>query len=144
MASKSAYQAQEKGAEIEEQLDQLEKLIDRLRVMYEQYFLGKVAADAAEWRQRYAGVEEVDCQVRVIDGYVGEGYGVASPQVFALIAELAALEGVVLDPVYTGKAFAGLVAELAAGRFAGCRDIVFVHTGGIFGLFPQRQGFHYQ
>ena len=110
----------------------------------EQYFLGKVAADAAEWRQRYAGVEEVDCQVRVIDGYVGEGYGVASPQVFALIAELAALEGVVLDPVYTGKAFAGLVAELAAGRFAGCRDIVFVHTGGIFGLFPQRQGFHYQ
>ncbi|MCB9571601.1 MAG: hypothetical protein H6709_05875 [Kofleriaceae bacterium] len=40
MASKSAYQAQEKGAEIEEQLDQLEKLIDRLRVMYEQYFLG--------------------------------------------------------------------------------------------------------
>jgi len=47
----------------------------------------------------------------------------------------------VLDPVYTGKAFAGMVAEIASGRFEGCRDIVFVHTGGIFGVFPQRAGF---
>jgi D-cysteine desulfhydrase len=51
------------------------------------------------------------------------------------------MEGLVLDPVYTGKAFAGMLAEIASGRFAGCRDIVFVHTGGIFGVFPQRAGF---
>ncbi|MCB1731072.1 MAG: D-cysteine desulfhydrase family protein [Halieaceae bacterium] len=106
----------------------------------EQYFLDKVAADTTDWRRRYPGVPEVDTRTRVIDGYVGQGYGIASPQVFALIAELAALEGVVLDPVYTGKAFAGMLAEIAAGRFQGCRDIVFMHTGGIFGLFPQRAG----
>lgn len=106
----------------------------------EKYFLDKVAADTADWRQRYPGVPEADSQTRVIDGYVGQGYGVASPQVFALIAELAAMEGVVLDPVYTGKAFAGMLAEIACGRFQGCRDIVFIHTGGIFGLFPQRAG----
>ena len=106
----------------------------------EQYFLDKVAADTADWRRRYPGVPAADTRTRVIDGYVGQGYGIASPQVFALIAELAALEGVVLDPVYTGKAFAGMLAEIAAGLFQGCRDIVFMHTGGIFGLFPQRAG----
>jgi D-cysteine desulfhydrase len=43
--------------------------------------------------------------------------------------------------VYTGKAFAGMLTEIAAGRFEGCTDIVFIHTGGIFGVFPQRAGF---
>ena len=55
-----------------------------------------------------------------------------------LMAELCRLEGLVLDPVYTGKAFSGMVAEIAAGRFEGCKDIIFLHTGGVFGLFPQR------
>ncbi len=107
----------------------------------EQYFLDKVAADAADWRRRYPGVPHVDIQARVIDGHVGQGYGIAGDEVFRLIADLAALEGLVLDPVYTGKAFAGMLAEIAAGRFEDCRDIVFMHTGGIFGLFPQRSGF---
>ncbi len=107
----------------------------------EPYFLAKVAADAADWQARYPGVPAVDLRVRVIDGYVGQGYGIASQDVFELIAELAALEGVVLDPVYTGKAFAGMITEIAAGRFADSRDIVFIHTGGIFGVFPQRAGF---
>jgi D-cysteine desulfhydrase len=106
----------------------------------ENYFLNKVASDTAQWRQRYPGVPAVDIAPRVLDGYVGQGYAVAGPEVFELIGELCRLEGLVLDPVYTGKAFAGMLAELAAGRFDGCRDIVFVHTGGIFGLFPQRQG----
>ena len=106
----------------------------------EQYFRAKVASDAADWRDRYPGVPQVDIEPRVLDGYVGQGYGVASPEVFSLIGELARLEGLVLDPVYTGKAFAGMLAELAGGRFTGCRDIVFVHTGGIFGVFPQREG----
>lgn len=107
----------------------------------EQYFLDKVAADASDWQLRYPGVPQVELQTRVIDGYVGAGYGVASDEVFELIAQLAALEGVILDPVYTGKAFAAMVAEIALGRFDGCRDLVFMHTGGIFGVFPQREGF---
>lgn len=106
----------------------------------EAYFLNKVASDAAQWRQRYPDVPEVEIAPRVLDGHVGQGYAVASPAVFELIGELCRLEGLVLDPVYTGKAFAGMLAELAAGRFDGCLDIVFVHTGGIFGLFPQRRG----
>ena len=107
----------------------------------EQYFLDKVAADAADWRRRYPGVPALEVEPKVIDGHVGRGYGIADEPIFRLIAELAAMEGLVLDPVYTGKAFAGMLAEIAAGRFQGCRDIVFMHTGGIFGLFPQRGGF---
>jgi D-cysteine desulfhydrase len=106
----------------------------------EKYFMNKVASDAAQWRQRYPDVPAVDIAPRVLDGHVGQGYAIASPAIFELIGELCRLEGLVLDPVYTGKAFAGMLAELAAGRFEGCRDIVFMHTGGIFGLFPQRHG----
>ncbi len=105
------------------------------------YFLDKVASDAAEWQRRYPDAPAVSVTPRVLDGYVGEGYAIASPAVFELIADLSRLEGLVLDPVYTGKAFAGMLAEIADGRFADCRDIVFVHTGGIFGLFPQKSAF---
>ena len=107
----------------------------------EEYFQQKVAADARDWRQRYPDTPEITPHTRVLDGYVGQGYGIASPAVFELINDMARLEGVILDPVYTGKAFAGMLAELQAGRFEGCRDIVFIHTGGIFGVFPQRAGF---
>ena len=40
-----------------------------------------------------------------------------------------------LDPVYTGKAFKGLVEDIAGGFYDDWDDIVFVHTGGVFGLF---------
>ena len=107
----------------------------------EQYFLDKVASDVADWHRRFPEVAAVNVEPRVLDGYVGEGYGIAGEEIFALIAELSRLEGLVLDPVYTGKAFAGMLAEIAGGRFEGCQDIVFVHTGGIFGLFPQGASF---
>lgn len=107
----------------------------------EQYFLDKVAADVADLCRRYPQVGTLDVAPNVLDGYVGAGYAVASPELFQLITELARLEGLVLDPVYTGKAFAGMLEEIRAGRFEGSRDIVFVHTGGIFGLFAQRDGF---
>lgn len=107
-----------------------------------QTFLDKVAADAADWSQRSGRPVPDSLRVQVLDGYVGEGYAKAGREVFELIAELAALEGILLDPVYTGKAFQGLLGELQAGRFEGCRDIIFLHTGGTFGVFPQAGGFN--
>ncbi len=109
----------------------------------EQYFLDKVAQDVADWRQRNPEVPVAQVAPRVLDGYVGQGYGIADSRVFDLIGELARLEGVVLDPVYTGKAFAGMLTEIEAGRFEDCHDIVFMHTGGIFGVFPQSDGFNW-
>lgn len=106
------------------------------------WFQRKVAADVEDWAQRYAPGQSVPAlDVRVIDGYVGPGYARADAEVFATIGQLASTEGIVLDPVYTGKAFHGMLQELQAGRFGEEGDLVFVHTGGIFGLFPQREAF---
>jgi D-cysteine desulfhydrase len=107
----------------------------------EQYFLDKVAHDVSDWQSRYPGVPHCNLQPRVIDGYVGPGYGIAEPEIFDLIVQLTRLEGIVLDPVYTAKAFHGMVNEIGKGTFAGVQDIVFMHTGGTFGIFPQRDGF---
>ncbi len=109
----------------------------------EQYFLDKVAADIGDLRRRYPALAPLTARPNVIDGYVGKGYAVADPAVFDLIAELARIEGLVLDPVYTGKAFAGLLSEIESGRFDGVEDIVFIHTGGLFGVFPQHRGFSF-
>ena len=75
-------------------------------------------------------------KINIIEGYVGDGYGLVSHDVLKMIKKLSRLEGVVFDPVYTGKAFHGLLAEIDKGRFKDERDLVFVHTGGLFGLFP--------
>ena len=107
----------------------------------EHYFLNKVAEDINDWKKRYPEVPAIESAPRILDGYVGPGYGVAEPHIFDMIAQLARLEGIVLDPVYTGKAFHGMVSEIAKGTFAGVRDIVFMHTGGTFGIFPQRGEF---
>ncbi|MFH1137180.1 MAG: D-cysteine desulfhydrase family protein [Pseudomonadota bacterium] len=77
--------------------------------------------------------------IDIIDGYVGRGYALSSPPELELIRDVARAEGIVLDPVYTGKAFFGLTRELAAGRKSLGRKIVFFHTGGIFGLFSKSE-----
>ena len=51
------------------------------------------------------------------------------------------MEGVVLDPVYTGKAYFGMIHELEKGTFADSRHILFLHTGGLYGLFPKEDEF---
>lgn len=110
----------------------------------ETWFLNKVAADLADWQARYQPpLDPAALSVKVIDGYVGPGYAVAEPDIYQCIAEIAALEGLVLDPVYTGKAFFGMLQEIGAGRFGHQGDIVFVHTGGVFGVFPHKEHFEF-
>lgn len=69
----------------------------------------------------------------VLEGYQGPAYGVATPEIWSTIAEVARLEGILLDPVYTGKAMHALKCEAQAGRLTG--RVLFWHTGGAFGLF---------
>jgi D-cysteine desulfhydrase len=72
----------------------------------------------------------------IVDGYVGRGYALSRREELAAIRDLVCLEGVVLDPVYTGKAYFGMMAELAKSHQVFGERIVFIHTGGLFGLFP--------
>ena len=78
-----------------------------------------------------------DRDIEIIDGYVGRGYALSRPEELELLYEVARAEGIFFDPVYTGKAFYGMVQELKNNpRYFGER-IIFLHTGGIFGLFPK-------
>jgi D-cysteine desulfhydrase len=117
------------------------------------YFAERAREDISHWQTRYAdllkgtpGAEIDTATLRVLtqEGYLGPGYGVGYPEVFDTIKALASSEGLFLDPVYTGKAFYGMVNEISKGDqgcFAGAEDIVFIHTGGLFGVFPQQENF---
>lgn len=67
--------------------------------------------------------------------YVGEGYGLPREDTVEAIRMFAALEGILLDPVYSGKAAAGLIDWARKGRFGKGERVVFLHTGGAAGLF---------
>jgi D-cysteine desulfhydrase len=109
----------------------------------EDYFNRKIREDVGRWQRRYGGaLGPDDVAVATIDGYVGPGYARATPAVFDVIALVARTEGLLLDPIYTGKAFFGMLEEIKSGRrFAGADDIVFVHTGGFFAAYSQREQF---
>lgn len=76
-------------------------------------------------------------EINIIDGYVGRGYALSRPEELRFIRDLSRLEGIILDPVYTGKAMYGLTEEIKKGTFNKYKNILFIHTGGLFGLFPK-------
>ena len=67
--------------------------------------------------------------------YVGAGYGIPREDTLEAITMFAQLEGILLDPVYSGKGAAGLIDHVRKGRFTKGQRIVFLHTGGAAGLF---------
>lgn len=108
----------------------------------EAYFQEKVRADLRDWKGLWQSALDIErLPIHVIDGFVGPGYAKSDPDVFETIQKVASREGIILDPVYTGKAFHAMLKELERGRFDDSEDIVFVHTGGAFGVFPQRDQF---
>lgn len=108
------------------------------------YFHRKVSEDIQQWSQQYQiPVVEESLSISTNDSYIGPDYGLAGVEVFATIKHLAALEGIILDPVYTGKAFHGMIEQIKAGRYSDTSDIVFVHTGGLFGLLAQQDNLGY-
>ncbi|MEG3176603.1 D-cysteine desulfhydrase family protein [Sphingomonas sp. RB3P16] len=77
----------------------------------------------------------------VTDGQLGEGYGVPTDAMFEAVRLVARSEGLLLDPVYGGKAFAGLIAGIREGRWRNAEPVLFVMTGGLPGLFAYEPAF---
>ena len=102
------------------------------------YFQQKINEDLTAWQDRYQQLPST-IPHQLIDDFIGKGYGIASQQVYELIKTVATLEGIILDPVYTAKAMLGL-SQLIHRKEIVDKDVIFIHTGGIFGLFPN-QGF---
>jgi D-cysteine desulfhydrase len=73
--------------------------------------------------------------VTVLDDWVGPGYSLPTPEMREAVRLTASLEGVLLDPVYTGKAMAGLIALARGGKFKAGERVLFLHTGGSPALY---------
>ena len=73
--------------------------------------------------------------------YVGPGYGLPTDGMIEATELLARQEGILLDPVYSGKGMAGLIDLIRKGKFRKDENIVFLHTGGSAGLFAYRKTF---
>jgi D-cysteine desulfhydrase len=68
--------------------------------------------------------------VRALDEWVGPGYSLPTPEMIDAVRMLARTEGILLDPVYTGKAMAGMIGLIRRGHFRNSDRVLFVHTGG--------------
>ena len=79
--------------------------------------------------------------LNIIDSYVGGGYAINSKEDYEFIKDFARLEGIFVDPVYTGKALRGLFEELKKPELDKYKNILFIHTGGLYGLFPKGKEF---
>jgi D-cysteine desulfhydrase len=100
------------------------------------YFQEAIAGICADAHRRWPALAEVAAgAVRIDGGFVGPGYAETTPEGLEIVRRAAREDGVVLDPVYTGKAMLGLATRAARGTLPAGR-VVFVHTGGAFGTFP--------
>lgn len=77
--------------------------------------------------------------IDVVGSERGAGYGIPTQSMWEAVRMMAAHEGLLLDPVYTGKAFAGLIAGIRAGAYAPGQNVLFVMTGGTTALFAYRR-----
>jgi len=82
-----------------------------------------------------------DACVDVVAGHAGPAYGVPHAATVGAIRLAAQTEALVLDPVYSGKGLAGLIALIKTGRWTAGQDVVFIHTGGAPALFAYRHLF---
>ena len=89
------------------------------------------------------GLVARDDVVAICD-YVGAGYGLVTSDMNAAVLQAARLEGLLLDPVYSGKCMAGLIDLTRKGFFSGARNILFIHTGGAPALFGYRNQLNIQ
>jgi D-cysteine desulfhydrase/L-cysteate sulfo-lyase len=102
-----------------------------------------VGSDAARQREKVANVlrgaasllnvsekRRDDAPILVDDRFIGPGYGQPASDTLAAIRLTAESEGILLDPVYSGKAMAALIAAIQAGQFRRGQAVVFLHTGG--------------
>ena len=103
----------------------------KVRAVMEQVFEALGEEPPAGW----------DDDVTVHDRWAGGGYGQPTPQANDAIVLLARTEGLLLDPVYTGKAMAGLIGLAAEAAFDDGRDLIFLHTGGGPALFAYPEFF---
>ncbi len=115
---------------------------------------GVPVCDSVEYFQREirqlerATVEQFELQlseemtpIHLLDGFKGPGYGIPYPESLELIRSCAGYAGLLLDPVYTSKALAGMLGQIRDGQLRRDAIPVFIHSGGLFGLLARPELF---
>jgi len=97
------------------------------------YLCAELGSNAA--RMLGLGITMSSDEFTIFDDYIGDGYGIPSKACTDAIKLVAKNEGIFLDPVYTGKAMAGLIDLIHKGKFASNDTVIFMHTGGVPALF---------
>jgi L-cysteate sulfo-lyase len=99
--------------------------------------------DLAQRTAEHLGVPGIVKREHIVanSDYVGPGYGLPTPGMAEAVKLVARMEGILLDPVYTGKGMDGFIDLIRKGHFAEDSDIVFLHTGGSAGLFAYPDAF---
>lgn len=106
------------------------------------YFMAEISRIQHEFRDWYGMKVDFEGAEQCIDDqHVGVGYALNTDQELKQLVRFASLEGLVLDPVYTLKAFLGMVDHIRSGKIEKGRSVLFVHTGGHSGLFPKHSEF---
>lgn len=101
-----------------------------------------IATEALEYLPEYKNETLNRNNIEINDKYVGIGYALSRPEELEFIKKFARQEAIILDPVYTGKAMYGVYNELQeGGNLSKDDNILFIHTGGLFGLFPISETF---
>jgi L-cysteate sulfo-lyase len=98
----------------------------------------RVAADVRRYARAAADALQEpfdDARIEVVAGHAGPAYGAVHEATIEALRWGARLEALVLDPVYSAKGLAGLIALVGGGRWSNADDVVFVHTGGAPALF---------
>jgi D-cysteine desulfhydrase family pyridoxal phosphate-dependent enzyme len=100
-------------------------------------FLRERIAKLAEGAARQLGLSITfsPSEIEVYEEYIGKGYAIPTLECIEAIKLVAKLEGIFLDPVYTGKAMAGLIDLIKKGHFRSNENVIFLHTGGTPAIF---------
>jgi len=80
-------------------------------------------------------------EIHIVDGYIGAGYAKTTDKECRFLRSVASATGLILDPVYTGKALFGLIDQMKNKKISQREKVLFLHTGGAFGLFAYKDRF---
>jgi D-cysteine desulfhydrase family pyridoxal phosphate-dependent enzyme len=127
------------GLEVGRRLFELDVPIITMSVYRRADELAKMVVQEAEETINYLNLKLSlrHSDLSIYDQYIDSGYGIVTQEVVKTIQLFARTEGILLDPVYSAKAAWGLVDLIAQGIFKSNQTVLFIHTGGIPGLFAK-------
>ena len=106
------------------------------------YFRAEVMRILHEFDEQYGISFPTDLfDMAFDDRFVGIGYALNTPEELKELIRIARLEGLILDPVYTLKTFIGMMRQIREGTVPKGSNVLFVHTGGHYGIFPKGEEF---